>query len=65
MFLSIKIREFESSFGNSSYSHNGKTQEYKKGQILTIDGKYEITLYDEIGNFTTVNFFVNREREED
>lgn len=44
----------------ASYSHNGKTQEYKKGQILTIDGKYEITLYDEIGNFTTVNFEIDK-----
>ncbi len=44
----------------ASYSHNGNTQEYKKGQILTIDGKYEITLYDEIGNFTTVKFEIDK-----
>ncbi len=44
----------------ASFVHNGKTQEYRKGQILTIDGKYEITLYDEIGNFTTVNFEIDK-----
>lgn len=39
---------------------NGKEQEYKKGQVLSVEGNYSITLTDEIGNSTTVNFVIDK-----
>ncbi len=44
----------------ASYTLNGITQEYRKGQTLTAEGSYEITLSDEIGNTNTVNFIIDK-----
>ena len=42
------------------YSRNGEQSEYKKGQNLSLEGIYEIKLTDEIGNFTIVNFEIDK-----
>lgn len=42
------------------YFRNEETDEYRKGQILSIAGNYEITLSDEIGNTTTVEFEIDK-----
>ncbi len=44
----------------ATYSLNGTTQEYKKGQILSAGGTYSITLSDELGNTNTVNFSIDK-----
>lgn len=45
---------------SATYTHDDKTQEYRKGQILSIAGKYEIKLFDEIGNYSYVNFEIDK-----
>ncbi len=45
---------------SATYSLNGNTQEYRKGQTLTIEGNYTITLTDELGNSTTIQFEIDK-----
>lgn len=42
------------------YTLNGNTQEYRKGQILTVAGSYTIELSDELGNTSYVNFTIDK-----
>ena len=44
----------------STYTNNGETKEYRKGQILTNSGYYTITLKDEIGNEAKANFEIDK-----
>lgn len=44
----------------ATYTLNGNTSTYKKGQTLTIEGSYTITLSDEIGNQTQVSFIIDK-----
>lgn len=44
----------------ATYTLNGKTQEYRKGQVLTVEGEYEICLSDEIGNTNSVKFSIDK-----
>jgi len=44
----------------ATFTLNGKTEEYKKGQVLTSEGSYSITLSDEIGNTNTVEFYIDK-----
>ena len=44
----------------STYSNNGNTYEYRKGQTLTASGYYTITLKDEIGNEAKANFEIDK-----
>lgn len=44
----------------ATYTLNNITQEYRKGQILSNEGDYQITLSDEIGNQTTVKFSIDK-----
>lgn len=44
----------------ASYTQNGVTYEYRKGQVLTAEGKYTITLQDEIGNEAKANFEIDK-----
>lgn len=45
---------------SATYSLNGKSSEYKKGQTLTVEGHYQITLKDEIGNENIVEFEIDK-----
>lgn len=42
------------------YTLNNTQQEYRKGQVLSVEGSYEITLVDEIGNSNTVKFYIDK-----
>ena len=42
------------------YSNNGYTYNYRKGQVLTGQGHYIITLTDELGNYSQVNFEIDK-----
>ena len=42
------------------YSLNGNTTEYRKGQLLSVEGLYTITLQDEIGNENSVSFEIDK-----
>ncbi len=44
----------------ATYTLNGTTNNYRKGQILTAEGNYTITLSDEIGNTNSVNFNIDK-----
>jgi len=44
----------------ATYTLNGVTNEYRKGQVLTNEGNYTITLKDEIGNTNSVNFEIDK-----
>ena len=44
----------------ATYSLNGETSTYRKGQILSVEGSYTITLQDEIGNANSVNFSIDK-----
>ena len=44
----------------ATYTLDGKTQEYRKGQVLTIEGIYTITLQDEIFNQTQAAFEIDK-----
>jgi len=44
----------------ATYSLNGKTYEYRKGQNLTAEGSYKITLKDEIGNEAKAEFEIDK-----
>lgn len=44
----------------ATYTLDGKTQEYRKGQVLTIEGIYTITLQDEIFNQTQATFEIDK-----
>jgi len=39
---------------------NSNKQEYKKGQVLSVEGNYEIILIDEIGNQNSVTFEIDK-----
>ncbi len=45
---------------SATVTHNGKTDTYRKGQILSVEGDYTITLQDEIGNTSSVNFNIDK-----
>ena len=42
------------------YSNNGCTYNYRKGQVLTGQGHYIITLTDELENYSQVNFEIDK-----
>lgn len=44
----------------ATYTLDGKTQEYRKGQVLTIEGIYTITLQDEIFNQAQATFEIDK-----
>lgn len=44
----------------ANFSNNGNTYTYRKGQVLTEQGNYTITLIDSIGNFSQVNFEIDK-----
>lgn len=44
----------------ATYTLDGKTQDYRKGQVLTIEGIYTITLQDEIFNQTQATFEIDK-----
>lgn len=44
----------------ANFSNNGNTYIYRKGQVLTEQGNYTITLTDSIGNFSQVNFEIDK-----
>lgn len=44
----------------ATYSNNDVTETYRKGQILSVQGNYTITLTDSIGNFSQVNFEIDK-----
>ncbi len=45
---------------SATYTLKDKIEEYLKGQVLTQDGKYTITLSDEIGNTSSVSFEIDK-----
>ena len=44
----------------SNYIVNGNSYEYKKGQVLSVEGEYTINLIDEIGNTGVVTFEIDK-----
>lgn len=44
----------------ATFTLNGDTNEYRKGQVLTNEGSYTITLSDEIGNTNSVMFYIDK-----
>lgn len=44
----------------ATYTLKGNTNEYKKGQVLSVEGNYTITLKDEIGNTSSVSFQIDK-----
>lgn len=44
----------------ATYTNHGYTYEYRKGQVLSGQGNYIITLTDELGNYSQVNFEIDK-----
>ena len=45
---------------NASYTVNGNQFDYRKGQVLSGEGNYTISLSDELGNTATVTFEIDK-----
>lgn len=44
----------------ATLSFNGKNQTYRNGEIIFAEGSYELSLTDEIGNTSSVNFKIDK-----